>query len=176
MSARVKHFSSTQLHALKEERHFALVEGVAFPTVGSLVIVFRPGTRSDPCISSVCNCDHDYYFELLVIEERNAQSITRCWTAHHRDVRAVPRANRTCTTVDSPTPDASSSKDAPPACGPSRPWRFSVLAASSGGDTCCTFHQRELEIKRLRYEIEEIRKSRREIELLILRQVLGRSG
>jgi hypothetical protein len=36
-------------------------------------------------------------------------------------------------------------------------------------------HQRELEIKRLRYEIEEIRQSRREIELLILRQVLGRS-
>jgi PilZ domain len=37
-------------------------------------------------------------------------------------------------------------------------------------------HQRELEIKRLRYEIQEIRQSRREIETLILRQVLGRSG
>jgi len=37
-------------------------------------------------------------------------------------------------------------------------------------------HERELEIKRLRYEIQEIRQSRREIELLILRQVLGRSG
>jgi hypothetical protein len=36
-------------------------------------------------------------------------------------------------------------------------------------------HQRELEIKRLRYEIQEIRKSRREIELLVLRQVLARS-
>jgi hypothetical protein len=36
-------------------------------------------------------------------------------------------------------------------------------------------HQRELEIKRLRDEIEEIRQSRREIDLLILRQVLGRS-
>jgi hypothetical protein len=36
-------------------------------------------------------------------------------------------------------------------------------------------HERELEIKRLRYEIQEIRQSRREIELLILRQVLGRS-
>jgi PilZ domain len=36
-------------------------------------------------------------------------------------------------------------------------------------------HQRELEIKRLRYEIQEIRQSRREIETLILRQVLGRS-
>jgi hypothetical protein len=37
-------------------------------------------------------------------------------------------------------------------------------------------HQKELEIKRLRYEIQEIRQSRREIEMLILRQVLGRSG
>jgi hypothetical protein len=26
---------STLLHALKEERHFALIDGVAFPTVGS---------------------------------------------------------------------------------------------------------------------------------------------
>jgi hypothetical protein len=37
-------------------------------------------------------------------------------------------------------------------------------------------HQKELDIKRLRYEIQEIRQSRREIEMLILRQVLGRSG
>jgi hypothetical protein len=36
--------------------------------------------------------------------------------------------------------------------------------------------QKELEIKRLRYEIQEIRQSRKEIELLILREVLGRSG
>ena len=65
------------------------------PTVGSLVIVSRSGTPSDPCISSVRNRDHDSYFELLVIEERDAQSITRCSTPHHRDFRAVPRANRT---------------------------------------------------------------------------------
>jgi hypothetical protein len=37
-------------------------------------------------------------------------------------------------------------------------------------------HQKELEIKRWRYEIQEIRQSRREIEMLILRQVRGRSG
>jgi len=49
----VKHFSSTLQHALREERHFALVEGVAFPTVGSLVIHSGQDTRSDPCISSV---------------------------------------------------------------------------------------------------------------------------
>jgi hypothetical protein len=36
-------------------------------------------------------------------------------------------------------------------------------------------HQREFEIKRLRREIQEIRQSRREIEMLILRQVLGGS-
>jgi hypothetical protein len=36
-------------------------------------------------------------------------------------------------------------------------------------------HQKESEIKRLRHEIEGIRQSRREIEMLILRQVLGRS-
>ena len=36
-------------------------------------------------------------------------------------------------------------------------------------------HERELEIQRLRHEIREIRQSRREIELLILRDVLGRS-
>src|SRR6266849_11130214 len=53
MSARVKHFSSTRQHALREERHFALVDDLAFPTLGSLVIVFRSGTQSDPCISSV---------------------------------------------------------------------------------------------------------------------------
>ena len=35
--------------------------------------------------------------------------------------------------------------------------------------------QKDLEIKRWRYEIQETRQSRREIELLILRQVLGRS-
>jgi hypothetical protein len=34
--------------------------------------------------------------------------------------------------------------------------------------------QKDLEIKRWRYEIQEIRQSRREIEMLILRQVLGR--
>jgi hypothetical protein len=64
MSARVKHFSSALQHALREERHFALDEGVAFPTVGSLVIRSGQDTRSDPCISSVLYFDHDYDFEL----------------------------------------------------------------------------------------------------------------
>src|ERR1700693_4919888 len=56
---------------------------------------FRSGTQSDPCISSVFNCDHDYYFELPREEERDALSITRCSAAHHGDFRAVPRAGRT---------------------------------------------------------------------------------
>ena len=36
--------------------------------------------------------------------------------------------------------------------------------------------QKDLELKRLRYEIQEIRQSRKEIETLLSRQVLGRSG
>jgi hypothetical protein len=35
--------------------------------------------------------------------------------------------------------------------------------------------QKDLELKKLRYEIQEIRQSRKEIETLLLRQVLGRS-
>src|SRR5580692_2711611 len=83
------------------------------------------------------NRDHDYYFELLREEEQDTQSITRCSTAHHRDFRVVPRANRTFSTARNPIPCASSSTAEPPACGPSRPWRFFSLSASSGGDTCC---------------------------------------
>jgi hypothetical protein len=37
------------------------------------------------------NVDHDYYFELPREGEQNAQSITRCSTSHHDDIRAVPR-------------------------------------------------------------------------------------
>jgi hypothetical protein len=36
--------------------------------------------------------------------------------------------------------------------------------------------QKDLDLKRLRYEIQEIRQSRKEIEILLLHQVLGRSG
>jgi hypothetical protein len=77
MSARVKHFSSTLLHALKEERHFALVDGVAFPTVGSLVIVFQVRNSVRPMHLFGRNRDHDYYFELPRKGERDTQSITR---------------------------------------------------------------------------------------------------
>src|SRR5580700_3324833 len=53
MSARVKHFLSTQLHALKEERHFALLDGVAFSNRRLARNRFQARTQSDPCISSV---------------------------------------------------------------------------------------------------------------------------
>ena len=49
----VKRFSRTLLHALLEERHFALVDGLRFPTLGSLLIVrirnsVRPSHLFDP--------------------------------------------------------------------------------------------------------------------------------
>src|ERR1700690_114893 len=142
MSARVKHFLSALLHALKEERHFALMDGVAFPTVGSLVIVFRPGTQSDPCISSVHYFDHDYYFELPCEGERDPQSITRCSTAHHGDFRVVPRANRTFSTARNSIPCATSRTCEPPVSAPWRPWRSFVLGASPGENICCAIPDR----------------------------------
>jgi hypothetical protein len=48
MSARVKHFLSTLLHALKEERHFALIDGVAFPNRRLARNRFQARTQSDP--------------------------------------------------------------------------------------------------------------------------------
>ena len=53
MSARVKHFLSARLYALKEERHFALVDGVAFSNRRLARNRFQVRTQSDPCISSV---------------------------------------------------------------------------------------------------------------------------
>src|ERR1700687_4949250 len=91
----VKHFLSVLLRALRRARHFALVEGSAIPTKGSLVIVSGQETRSDPCISSVTTLIMITTSNSSVKEERAAQSVTRCFTAHHRLVRACPRANRT---------------------------------------------------------------------------------
>ena len=79
--------------------------------------------------------DHGYYFELPSEGERDTQSITRCSTSHHRLIRAFPRANRTLSTAHNPIPCVASSKGEPPVCAPWRPWRFCVLAASSGGNT-----------------------------------------
>src|SRR5271155_5160097 len=137
MSARVKHFSSALPRALREERHFALLDGVAFSNRRLARNRFQVRNSVRPMHLFGRNFDHDYYFELPCEGERDTQSITRCSTTHHRDFRAVLRANRTFSTARNPIPAASSSTDEPPACGPSRPWRFSVLAASSSEDTCC---------------------------------------
>ena len=83
------------------------------------------------------NFDHDYYFELLDEEERAAQSIARCSTAHHDLIRAGPRANRTFLTARNPIPYATSSTEQLPVSAPSPPWRSSVLVASLGGSTYC---------------------------------------
>jgi hypothetical protein len=49
----VKSFLSVPIRALEEGRHFALVEDVPCPTKARSQSVFRSGTQSDPCISSV---------------------------------------------------------------------------------------------------------------------------
>ena len=76
------------------------------------------------------NFDHDYYFELPSDGERDTQSITRCSTSHHRDFRALPRANRTFSTARNSIPCATSSTCEPPVSAPWRPWRSSALDAS----------------------------------------------
>src|SRR6476646_6817272 len=59
----VKHDLSTRRRALCEERHFALVDKLRIPTLGSLESS-GSGTQSDPAISSITTCDHDSCFEL----------------------------------------------------------------------------------------------------------------
>src|SRR5215831_1242321 len=49
----VKRFSSTLQHALREERHFALVEKVPYPARARIVILAGQETGSDPSISSI---------------------------------------------------------------------------------------------------------------------------
>jgi hypothetical protein len=122
----VKHFLSTQQHALEEERHFALVEGVPYPTKARSQSLFRSGTQSDPCISSIALSIMIPSSNSPVRRSGTPQSIARCFTAHHGDVRAVPRADRICLPARSPIPCASSSTAEWLACGPSRPWRSSV--------------------------------------------------
>src|ERR1700675_2921007 len=111
------------------------MDDVAFPTVVSLVIVFQVRNSVRPMHLFGHTFDHDYYFELPHEGERDTQSITRCFTSHHRLFRAFPRTNRTFSTARNPIPCASSSTSAPPAFAPSPPWRFSVLAAALGGNT-----------------------------------------
>src|SRR5215472_5947358 len=76
MSAVSSTFLSTQLHALLEERHFALVDGFALSNLGSLLIVrVRNSVRPSHLFDH--DCDHDYLFELPCFGERDAQSLRR---------------------------------------------------------------------------------------------------
>src|SRR5206468_1575541 len=118
-------------------RHFALVEGSAITNQGPLVIRFRSGTQSDPCISSVTLSIMITTSNSPSEGERDTQSITRCLTSHHRDFQVVPRANRTFSPARNPIACASSSKGEPPVFVPSQPWRSSAPAASPGGNTFC---------------------------------------
>src|SRR5713101_2977819 len=91
----VKHFLSTLQHARGTVRHFALVENVTIqPRLARNQVSgqeLSPTHASLRSTTSIMITTSNSSF----IEEQDAQSITRCWTAHHRDFRAVPRANRT---------------------------------------------------------------------------------
>jgi hypothetical protein len=90
----VKHFRAHySMHS--EKSAISLSLKMCRSDQGSLAIKFQVRNSVRPMHLFGHNLDHDHYFELLGEEERDAQSITRCWTAHHRDFRAVPRANRT---------------------------------------------------------------------------------
>jgi hypothetical protein len=86
----VKHFHAHySMHS--EKSAIALLLKMCRSNQGSLTIKHQVRNSVRPMHLFGPQPQSDYYFELLGEEERNAQSITRCWTAHHRDVRAVPR-------------------------------------------------------------------------------------
>src|SRR5205814_788577 len=64
--------------------------------------------------------------------ERDAQSSGRRFTSRHVRYRAVPRTNRTLTTVNTHNHYATSSTTEPPACAPSLPWQCFCVDASPG--------------------------------------------
>jgi hypothetical protein len=76
-----------------EERAISLELMHCHANPGPLVILCQVRNSVRPMHLFDHNCDHDYYFELPRKGERDTQSISRCSTAHHRDVRVVPRAN-----------------------------------------------------------------------------------
>src|SRR4029077_11853937 len=101
----VKHFLSVLLRALRRARHFALVEGSAIPTKGSLVIVSGQDSVR-PMHLFGHTFDHDYYFELL--REGGAgrpinYSMFYCTPSR---CPGCP-ANRTFSTAHNPIPSAS---------------------------------------------------------------------
>jgi hypothetical protein len=94
MSAVSSAFLSTLLHALVEERHFALVDGGALSNLGLASNRWgqelgptQPSLRSPTAIMITCS-------NSLKNRERDAQSLRRRFIFRHRDFRALPRANR----------------------------------------------------------------------------------
>ena len=76
MSAVSSRSLSTLLHALIEERHFALVDGLRFSNLR--LASNRQGQDSvRPSHLFDLNCDHDYLFELPGFGERDTQSLRR---------------------------------------------------------------------------------------------------
>ncbi len=72
----VKRFPGAPLPALGEERHFALVGGLRFPTWGSLLIV-GVRTQSDPSISSIPTAIMITSSNSPLLGERDTQSLRR---------------------------------------------------------------------------------------------------
>src|ERR1700675_3555480 len=70
-----------------------------------------------------------------LFRERDAHPCARRSTSHHVRVRAVPRTNRTLTTVNTHNHFATSSTTGSPACVPSLPWQCFCVDASPGGCT-----------------------------------------
>src|SRR5437667_7092405 len=58
-----------------------------------------------------------------LFRERDAPSHGRCFTSHHVRYRAVPRTNRTLTTVNTHNHSSTSSTTESPVCVPSLPWQ-----------------------------------------------------
>ena len=139
----VKHFLSVLTRALRRARHFALVDAVPY----------QPRARSQSVSGQELSPTHASLRSTTSImittsnspvqRERDTQSITRCSTSHHRDVRVVPRANRTFSTARNSIPCASSSTSEPPVGAPSPPWRSSAPGASSDGGPDFSLARRE---------------------------------
>src|SRR5260370_19117406 len=93
--------------------------------------------------------DHDYYFELPREGERDTQSMSRCFTSHHRLFRAFPRANRTFSTARNPIPCVASNTNVLPVSEPDQPCprilrnsapqvpQYSIVDVSRCDETSC---------------------------------------
>jgi hypothetical protein len=103
----VKHFEAhSSEHS--EKSAISLCGWSASSNPGSLVIVsgqeLGPTHASHRSLTAIMITTSNSSMK----EERDAQSITRCSTAHHGDFRALPRANRTFSTAGNSIPYASS--------------------------------------------------------------------